>query len=108
MDGIEIIIEVVEDYKAVLFLLRVKQCSIMEGLHLRSAIIKKILDTKEDYCSQIGTSESLLDPSYLKARHGYPVINRPIAELRKYDIALIATAFSHKCKFYMHTLILIF
>ena len=98
LDGIETIVEVVEDRKAVLLLIRMKQNSVMKGLHLRAAIIKKILDTKKEYCLRINTSESLIDPFHLKARHGYPVINQHIDELTRYDISLIATAFCRKSK----------
>lgn len=98
LDGIETIVEVVEDRKAVLLLTRMKNDSIIKGLSLRAAIIKKILDTKKEYCMRIVTSESFIDPSHLKARHGYPVINQPVDKLRRYDINLIAEAFCDTSK----------
>lgn len=98
LDGIETIVEVVEDRKAVLLLMRMKERSILKGLQLRAAIIKKILDTKKEYCMQIVTSESFIDPSHLQERHSYPVINRPLDEIRRYDITLLAVAFCTNSK----------
>lgn len=91
--GIETIVEMVEDRKAVLLLIRMKEASIMRGLHLRAAVIRKILDTKKEYCIGIVTSESIIHPSHLKARCGYPVINQCVDELKRYDISRIAGAF---------------
>ncbi len=96
LDGMETIVEVVEDRKAVLLLIRMKNDSVMKGLRLRAAIIKKILDTKRECCLRIKTAESLINPSYLKARCGYPVINQPIEQLKRYDITLIARTFCEK------------
>lgn len=93
LDGIETIVEMVEDRKAVLLLIRMKEASIMRGLHLRAAIIRKILDTEKEYCMGIVTSESFIHPSHLKARCGYPVINQRVDELKRYDISKIAGAF---------------
>ena len=89
--GIETIVEIVEDCKAVVVLIRMKQGSIISGLRLRADIIKKILDTKKEYCNNTITSESVIDPSHLK--QSYPVITQPLSELVLYDMALIATAF---------------
>ena len=93
LDGIETIVEMVEDRKAVLLLIRMKEASIMRGLHLRAAIIRKILDTNKEYCMGIVTSESFIHPSHLKARCGYPVINQHVDELKRYNISRIAGAF---------------
>ena len=98
LDGIETIVEIVEDRKAVLLLTRMKEVSTLKGLYLRSAIIQKILDTKKEYCKQIITSESFIDPSHLRARNGYPVINRPVQDLKRYDICLVAEAFCSNSK----------
>lgn len=98
-DGIETIVEVVEDCKAVLLLIRVKQDSVMKGLHLRAAVIKKVLDIKEKYCSNVCTCESLIDPIHLRARHAYPIINKPIDTLTRYDVLEIAKVFCLKSEF---------
>lgn len=100
LNGIETIVEVVEYRKALVVLIRAKRDSIMSGLHLRSAIIRKILDTKQEYCSQTSVAEFYIHPDHLKARHGYPVINRPISELTRYDAGLVATAFCNRCEFF--------
>lgn len=98
LDGIETIVEVVEDRKAVLLLTRMKERSTGRGVQLRSAIIQKVLDTKKEYCMQVATAESFIDPSHLKARQGYPVINKKVHELKRYGISLLSEAFCSKSK----------
>jgi len=98
LNGIETIVEFVEDRKALVMLMRITGQSLMNGLHLRSEVIRKILDTKNEYCSRVHTEEYLIHPEDLKARHGYPVINRPVRELRRYDVNIVARAFRDKSK----------
>ncbi len=98
LNGIETIVEFIEDRKALMVLIRISELSLMSGLHLRSAVIRKILDTKNEYCSKVDTEESLIHPEELKARHGYPVINRPVKDLKRYDVHLVARAFRDNCK----------
>lgn len=98
LDGIETIVEMVEDRKAVLLLIRMKKGSILKGLQLRAAIIRKILETKKEYCSRIAASDSFIDPAHLKARCCYPVINRTVNNLRRFDITMIAKAFCTNSK----------
>lgn len=96
LDGIETIVEMVEDRKAVLLLIRMKKDSILKGLQLRAAIISKILETKKEYSVRILTSESFIDPAHLRGRCCYPVINRRVDDLRRFDVTLIAKAFCYK------------
>lgn len=98
LDGIETIVEMVEDRKAVLLLIRMKKDSTLKGLKLRAAIISKVLETKKEYCSRIATSESFIDPAHLKARCCYPVINRHVNNLRRFDITRIAKVFCKNSK----------
>ena len=98
LNGIETIVEFVEDRKALVVLIRITRQSLMSGLHLQSAVIRKILDTKNEYCSQVHTEEYFIHPDDLKARHGYPVINRPVIQLRRYDVSLVARAFCNQSK----------
>ena len=102
LNGIETIVEFVEDRKALVMLMRITGKSLMNGLHLRSEVIRKVLDTKNEYCSQVHTEEYLIHPEDLKARHGYPVINRPVRELRRYDVHIVARAFCDKSKLYAY------
>ena len=101
LDGIETIVEVVEDRKAVLLLMRTKKAFSVAGLHLRSAVIRKILDTKEEYAMQVATCESVIDPSHLRVRHAYPVINQPVEELKRYKIPMVAEAFCFNSKSFL-------
>ena len=96
--GIETIVEIVEDCKAVLVLIRMKEDSIVSGLPLRTTVIRKVLDTKEEYCENLSTSEYVIDPCHLQPKQSYPVITQPLSELVQYDMALIATAICSDCK----------
>ena len=100
LNGIETIVEFVEDRKALVVLIRVKHDSLMSGLHLRSAVIRKILDTKNVYSSQIVAAEFHIHPDHLKARHGYPVINKSVSKLTRYEAGLVAFAFCNQSKFF--------
>ena len=60
--GVEVLLEVVEQNTAVLLLLRCVKDQEMEGVKLRSEVIRKVLDTKEQFCPNAETSEYLLPP----------------------------------------------
>ena len=95
LDGIETIVEMVEDGKAVTLVVRAKKCQelFIETLCIRSTLIREILNTKKHYCSRVPTSEYLIDESHLRTDHGYPVINKPLKELARFDMCLITESF---------------
>ena len=99
LEGIEVIVEFVEDQTAILLLMRAKELSTMKCVKLRSALIQKILEAKSDYCPNLDTSESLIDPKHLEGSYQYPVISKPLNSLSRYDITAIAQAFMSRCKF---------
>ena len=47
LNGIKTTVEFVEDRKAIVVLIRFTGQSLMNGLHLRSAVVRKVLDTKK-------------------------------------------------------------
>lgn len=99
LDGIETIIQFVEDRKAILLLMRAKEWSEMKCVRLRSALIQKILEAKSDYCPDLVSSEYLIDPTHLEGKIGYPVITEPLNTLKIYDVSAVAEAFVTRCKF---------
>ena len=70
MDGVEIIVEVVEQNTAVILLMGCLERSQLKCIHLRSAIIECILSTQRKYSNAVDTEECFLHPT----------------ELRKYDL----------------------
>ena len=62
-DGVEVLVEVIEQNTMVLLLMRCVQGQEMECVKLRSAIVRKTLAAKEKFCSQVETQEYLLDAS---------------------------------------------
>ena len=92
LDGIETFVEMVEDGKALVLLMRAKVGSELKGVSLRSALIRKILDTKEECCQSMRTDEYFIDPKHLKERESYPIITKRLDQLTRYDVRLIARA----------------
>ena len=84
--GVEMLVEVVEQTSAVLMLCRSFEGKEMEAVKLRSAVLKKILDTKEEFCPSTETEEYLLHPSALKCS-GYPDISKPDAKIHISEVA---------------------
>jgi len=62
-DGVEVLVEVIEQNTMVLLLMRCVQGQEMECVKLRSAIVRKILAAKEKFCSQVEMQEYFLDAS---------------------------------------------
>ena len=70
--GVEVLVEVIEQNTVVVLLMRCVQNQEMECVKLRSAIIRKILATKEKFCSQVETQEYFFDTSDVSS---YPNVN---------------------------------
>ena len=69
-DGVETIVEVSEQNKLVLLLMSCPKGGEMACVRLRSSLISKLLETKEEFCPRISTTELLIDPSNLSS---YPL-----------------------------------
>ena len=92
LDGVETFVELVEDGRALLLLMRAKMGSELRGVNLRSALIRKILDTKEECCPGVPTEEYLIHPKHLKERESYPVITSRLCHLTRYHVTIVAQA----------------
>jgi hypothetical protein len=92
LDGVETFVELVEDGRALLLLMRAKTGSELRGVNLRSALIRKILDTKEECCPGVPTTEYLIHPKHLKERESYPIITGRLCHLTRYDVTIVAQA----------------
>ena len=68
--GIETLVEVQSDGRAVIVLMRSVQENLKAFLQLRSSIIQKILTTVSDFCAKVNTLEYFIDPSEVKS---YPL-----------------------------------
>ena len=69
-DGVETIVEVSEQNKLLLLLMSCSEDEEMACVRLRSSLISKLLETKEEFCPRISTTELLIDPSSLSS---YPL-----------------------------------
>ena len=92
LDGIETFIEMVEGGRAIMVLMRTKKGSELRGIRLRSALISRIISTKEAVLCRMTTIEFLIDPKHLRESEKYPIITKKINQLTKYDVNLIAHA----------------
>ena len=81
-DGLETIVEVSEQNRLVLLLMLCPEGEEMACVQLRSSLISKILEAKEELCPGIPTTELLIDPSNLS---NYPLPSS--SELTLYTIA---------------------
>ena len=81
-DGVETIVEVSEQNKLVLLLMLCPEGEEMACAQLRSSLISKILESKEELCPGISTTELLIDPSNLS---NYPLPSS--SELTLYTMA---------------------
>ena len=81
-DGVETTVEVSEQNKLVLLLMSCPEGEEMACVQLRSSLISKILEAKEELCPGISTTELLIDPSNLS---NYPLPSS--SELTLYTMA---------------------
>ena len=96
LNGIETIVEMVDECRAVIMLMRGKEGSEMSCVSLQSAVIQKILNVKEEYCHNLVTSECVIDPQQLKAQDIYPMIKSSLEDTMLYEVSLIARAVVHE------------
>ena len=92
LDGVETFVEMVEDGRALLLLMRAKKGSELRGVNLRSLLIRKILETKEECCPVMQTTEYFIHPKHLREQENYPIITSRLDSLTRYDVGIIATA----------------
>ena len=92
LDGIETFVEMVEGGRAIMILMRTKKDSELRGIRLRSALISRIISTKEAVLCRMTTIEFFIDPKHLQENERYPIITQTIDQLTKYDVRLIAHA----------------
>ena len=94
MDGVEAIVEVVEQCTAVTVVVGCQEGGEMASVELRSDLIKTVLNVKEKYSGAVEVQESLISPSELES---YPLKSPKI--FSTFSIEKIATAVSAEKKF---------
>ena len=95
-NGIENFVELREDGKALVVLMRTVKDAEMKGVKLRSSLIKTIFDIKDECCPSMTVNEYFIDPGLLqKKQEGYPVISGQLDKLTRYDVQEIARAMVH-------------
>jgi len=92
-DGVEAIVEVSEQNRVVLLLMSCPKGEEMACVRLRSSLISKVLETKEEFCPGISTTELLIDPSNLSS---YPLPSS--SELTLYRVADQVVKAVRECK----------
>ena len=92
-DGVETIVELSEQNHVVLLLMSCPEGEEMACVRLRSSLISKVLETNEELCPGISTTELLIDPSNLSS---YPLPSS--SELTLYSMADQVVKAVQKCK----------
>ena len=92
-DGVETIVEVSEQNKLLLLLMSCPEGEEMACVRLRSSLISKLLETKEELCPRISTTELLIDPSNLSS---YPLPNSSELTLYRMDDQVVKAVQDHK------------
>ena len=64
-DGVEVLVEIIEEKTIALVIVRCFQGQELEAVKLRTAVLKKVWETKKEFCSRIDTDEYLIHPSEL-------------------------------------------
>ena len=85
LNGIETLVEMVEQNQAVIVLMRGKGGSEIKCVHLRSKLINLILQVKRKVCPNLPVNQYLLNPKELKNK-SYPVVNKSLDSMTLYDI----------------------
>ena len=89
MNGIETVVEMLGQQKGVLVVMRCAEGSAkLACVKLRTAIISQVLEAKNEFCNNVVTIESLLEPTDLKKQ--YPAQNLP--DLKHYNLRTIERA----------------
>ena len=98
-DGVEALVEVVEQNDAILFLSRCREL-IDSCLRLRSIVIQKILKAAKEFCPKVDTVEYLVAPEEV-LEHPLRIQARPtsetvqsISDLTLFSISEVATTFA--------------
>ena len=92
-DGVETIVEVSEQNRVVLLLMLCPEGEEMACVRLRSSLISKVLEAKQDLCPRISTTELLIDPSNLST---YPLPSS--SQLTLYSVADQVVKAVRECK----------
>ena len=85
-DGIEVLVEMKEQNQVVAVMMRCigRSATKTECIRLRSSVLLKILRMKEEFCSNVPTTESFIDPHELQ----YPL--RPPQDLTLFSLSAVA------------------
>ena len=90
-DGIETIVEMVEQDRAVVVLMRGKAGSELECVALRSRLVHLVLEVKQKFCPNLRVEQYLIDPNEL-TNQPYPFTSRSLDSLTLYEISMVATS----------------
>ena len=84
--GVAALVQMDESGKTVTVLLRCLECSKLQCIHLRSAIIHKALCAREEFCPKVTTSEYFIHPDAIE----YPL--KLTTELNLFSISQVTNA----------------
>lgn len=83
--GVEVLVEIGERFQGVTVIIRCKNGREANFARLRSAVIKEVLNAKEQFCPKVEMVEYMLHPNSLS----YPIGSQPII---KFEMSIIAAS----------------
>ena len=91
LDGIETVVEMMEQNRAVVLLMRGKIGSDLKCVSLRSRLVHLILDVKRKFCPNLRVTEYLLDPKEL-SNQSYPFATQTLDSFSLYEMSTVVTS----------------
>ena len=91
LDGIETVVEMVEQSQAVVMLMRGKMCSELKCVCLRSKLVSLVLDVKRKFCPNLKVTQYLFNPKDLVNRP-YPFASHTLDSLTLYEMSTVVTS----------------
>ena len=88
LDGIETVVEMVEQNRAVVVLMRGKGGSELKCVRLRSRLIQLVLNVKRKFCPNLRVTEYLFNPKELENRP-YPFSRHSLESFTLYEMSAI-------------------
>ena len=83
-EGVEMLVEVIDQNKMVVFFLRCLKHPELKAIELRSAVIKEVIEVKSKYCPATGAQESFLCNPRLDERGS---LVKPFQEISRKELA---------------------
>ena len=91
LNGIETVVEMVEQNRTVVVLMRGKVNAELDCVALRSKLIQLVLEVKRKFCPNLQIDQYLMDPKDI-ADQPYPFAHRSLESMTLYEMSMVMTS----------------